>query len=161
MKKLLLLISLTCFIAMAKAQSFYTIGADKTIGTNYKKPALSLSYGYKHDIFTGEFGLKTNFNEYYTLLFSSVGIESKGKLLVGVNAGLGWTFNIPQLDRQYIPETGEIKVISDGYQTKSICSYYGNLKLGYMVLKGVTVYSSYSFGFRNWAGIGIKLTSKD
>lgn len=154
-----ILIFITCCKAMAKSQSNYMIGVDKTIGTNYRLPSLHLGYGFKKDIFTIEGGLKTNFQEYYSMLFGSLGIESKGKLLVGVNAGLGITFNVPQLDRQYIPETGETKIISEGYQSKSISSFYGNFKMGYEVLKGVKVFGSYSIGFKSWAGIGIKLTS--
>lgn len=161
MKKIFLVSVLTFFYAMVSAQSFYTGELSKTVGTSYRHPAIGLGYGFKKDIFTGEFGLKTNYNEYYTLVFSSVGIESKGKLLVGVNGGLGITFSIPQLDRQYIPETGETKIISPGYQSKTITSFYGNFKMGYMVLKGVTAYGSYSIGFRSWAAIGIKLTSKN
>lgn len=160
MKRTTIITILTCFYAMATAQSFYTGELSKTIGTSYKYPAIGLGYGYKYKIFTSEFGLKTNYNEYYTLLFSSIGVESKGKLLVGVNGGIGINFSIPQLDRQYFPETGETKVISEGYQSKTITSFYGNFKMGYEVLKGVKVYGSYSIGFKNWLGVGIKLTAQ-
>ncbi len=157
------LIIITCCKAMAKSQSYYMIGIDKTIGTNYRLPALHLGYGYKYKIFTSEFGLKTNYNEYYTLAFTSIGLESKTKLLYGVNAGIGWVFSIPELDRKFDPVTKETKTITEGYEEKVICSYYANVKVGYPLFKVFSMqgigYGGYSVGFKSWDSIGIKLTS--
>lgn len=87
MKKILLVIVLTCFYAMVSAQSFYFGEVGKTIGTHYRLPAISLGYGFKQNVFTIEGGFKSNYSEYYTLLFSSVGLESKGGDYIHVKAG--------------------------------------------------------------------------
>ena len=161
----MLIIFLTCLKAGATAQSFYTGEITKTTGTKYAYPAIGLGYGYKHGIYTSEFGLKTNYNEYYTLAFASVGVESKTKLLYGINAGIGWTFSVEQLDRKFDPATGETKTITEGYEDDAICAYYANVKLGYPIFKVFGMqgigYGSYSVGFKSWASIGIKLTSKN
>lgn len=168
MKKILLVVILTCFYAMVSAQSFYFGEVGKTIGTSYKLPAISLGYGFKQNVFTIEGGFKSNYSEYYTLLYSSLGLESKGKLLVGGNGGIGWTLNIEQLDRRYIPETGETKILHEGYEEDVICNVYGNLKLGYEVLEhfkvfkketSLKVYGSYTYSFRSSFEVGIKLSS--
>lgn len=158
MKNILFVIVLTCFYAMASGQSFYSGELSKTIGTSYKYPAIGLGYGYKYDLFAAEFGLKTNHSEYYSLVFLSVGAETKGKLLVGANFGIGTTFNLPRQDRVYVD--GRYEYISKGFDKNSITAIYTNAKLGYMVLNGVYAYAGYSYSYDwSWATIGIKLTS--
>jgi len=158
MKRTSLIAILTCYLAMASGQSFYTLETGKTIGTKYVLPYAGLSYGFKKDLFTGEVGLKTNFQEYYTLAFLSFGAETKGKLLVGANFGIGTTFNLPRNDRVYVD--GRYEYISKGFDKNSITAIYTNAKLGYMVLNGVYAYAGYSYSYDwSWATIGIKLTS--
>lgn len=128
----------------------------------HKLPALELSAGYKHSMFTAEAGLKTNYQEYYSLVYGSAGVETKGKLLLGLNAGIGWTFIIPQLDRRYDPTTKTYTTLKEGYTTDGIWAAYVNAKAGYEVLNGLTLYGSYSYSWEwSWCGVGVRLTSKN
>lgn len=158
MKKLLLILILTSIKAMVGAQVHYDFELSKTIDTKYSKPALGLSAGYKYDLLNIEGGIKTNFNEYYTLLFLSIGAETKGKLLVGANVGIGSTFNLPRNDRILI--NGEYQYISKGFDKNSITAIYGNCKLGYEIIDRMFVYGSYSFSYKwQWVSVGIKLSN--
>ena len=157
MKTVLLIICLT-FCKAITAQSSYSFEGVKTIGTHYKLPAIGLSYAYKHDLFVGEAGMKTNFQEYYTLLFLSVGAETKGKLLVGANFGIGSTFNLPRTDRIY--HDRQYEYLSKGFDKNSITAIYGNAKLGYQIFDGCYMYGSYSFSYKwQWVSVGIKLSN--
>ncbi len=165
MKKLLLILILTCFYAMANSQGFAFAEVGKTIGTNYKLPLSVLGGGYRYNCFTIEAGMKTNWTEYYSLFYSSVGLETKSKLFLGGNIGIGVTTDLPQIDRYFNPQTGETTIMKQGYETKTITAMYSNIKLGYRIkitdYSVVVPYLSWSNCWnKNYLSLGIRLTSK-
>lgn len=106
--------------------------------------------------------MKTNWQEYYTLFHLNVGIESKGRFLIGVNGGGGLTMEIPQLDRRYDPITKEYTTITEGYDTNGKLRLYGNAKIGYRFLEidntGATVFGSCSYSWKLcWVSAGIRI----
>ncbi len=150
---------------MAFSQGFAFAEVGKTIGTNYKLPLSVLGGGYRYNCFTIEAGMKTNWQEYYSLFYSSVGVESKGKIFIGVNAGIGVTTDLPMRDTYYNPQTQETIIMKQGYTTKTITAMYSNIKLGYRIkitdYSVVVPYFSWSNCWnKNYLSIGLKITSK-
>lgn len=166
----LMLLILTGCKAMAVSQTFYFFEVNKLTGTHYKYPAGVLGAGYQQKLpiknlkATSEIGLRTNWNEYYTYPYIGSGLLYRGKIIIGVNAGLGIMLSLPMQDRYYNPQTHEISVIKEGYSTKSIgLGYYGG-RLGYRIFNvgndsGVWLYASYNkTGKFEWKGIGLLFT---
>ncbi len=165
MKRITLILILTGIKTMAISQVNWNFEAGKTLGTNYKLPLSCMSIGYRYNFFTIEGGFKTNWTEYYSLFYSSAGVETKSKLFIGVNCGLGITTDLPQIDRYYNPQTGETTVIKQGYETKTITALYSNIKIGIRIkvtdYSVVVPYLSWSNCWnKNYLSIGLKITSK-
>lgn len=145
------------FSVICKAQPFITLGIDKTTGrgTNYKTPTGALSAGYKYGVITGELGAKLNWQEYYTPIYISAGLESKGKLMAGINGGLSYLWNLPQLDRYF--HDGEMTILKEGYTTKGIWVGYFNGKLGYEIIPELKPFVSLSYCSKLlFYGVGLK-----
>jgi len=88
MKRITLIVLLTAIKAMVFAQGYGLMEINKTVNTHYKVIPVSLGGGYAYKNITAEIAFKTNWEEYYSLVYHSVGYRSLGHLYVGVNVGM-------------------------------------------------------------------------
>lgn len=168
MKKLftLLLVSMLLLIALPSlSQVEYIMELNKTGGTHYKYPATVLAAAYKYKFVSAEIGFRTNWQEYYTFVYTGIGAEYRKAILLQANIGTGWMFSLPMIDRKYNPETGETVVTTPGYTTKTIFLGCYGARAGYRIFhvgkdSGVWLFGVYNkTGKFDWSGFGFLLSS--
>lgn len=122
---------------------------------------------YKYKFLTADAGIISHGNEYYSHIYLDLGIETKGRLFLGVNAGEGFMINIPQLDR-HVVTPGDTVIIRHGYDSKTVMVARINAKLGYYITNEAAVYLSASQNFgqlygirQNWYTLGFRWSFKN
>ena len=140
------LIILLLLSASLHAQSSYHFALTRCVTTG-----IDIGYSYGGTVF-GEFGLKSNGQEYYSMPYIGGGVQTKGKVMASLSTGYGPIFNIPQLDRH-----GDI-ILTPGYDYKVMSCIYVSGRIGYG--KKLQVYVEGTMSGRNWLGIGLTLKSK-
>lgn len=143
----------------SQAQTGFDLNAGKTLGTHYNMPYVGLGAQYSHDMLFAEAGMKTNWNEYYTLFYAGAGVQTKGKFYLAISSGISYTASLPQQDRYYDPATGITTVKTAGY-TKAVCALYDNVNIGYRIKMDCDVipYIGCSASWRKeWVSLGVLL----